>query len=541
LTVGARLEIRQTQALVMTRQLQQAIRLLQLSSLELSQYVEQELERNPILERADADGVNEAANIEDGNLVNDPQVDTLGEAIAASDGINDEGTVGDTAAVELDSNELPGTNGLDGVEGPLDANYRESYNNDGMTDAPAVDNQSTDDAGYEIRDWSGVGAGLSGSASATATLEQVLSSERSLKEHVLEQMNVLLTEPVLRIIGQELVYHLDEAGYLAEDTEFIANRLGGDKELVDSVLVQMQQLDPPGIFARDLAECLALQLRDKNRLDPAMQILVENLHLLASMDIPLICETCGVSVEDAENMIVELKALNPKPGRAFDHDVVAPVVPDVFVTRTPDGGWNVELNSDSLPHLLVNRQYYVEVNKVAGRKEDKSYISECLQSANWLIKSLNQRARTILSVASELVRQQDAFLANGVQDLRPLNLRAVAEIVGMHESTVSRVTTNKYVATPRGVFELKYFFTSALTAADGGVDRSSEAVRDQLRDLIENETVNTVLSDDKLVDILRGTGVGIARRTVAKYRDAMGIPSSVLRRRIKRMEARIAS
>lgn len=541
MTVGARLEIRQTQALVMTRQLQQAIRLLQLSSLELSQYVEQELERNPILERADADGVNEAANIEDGNLVNDPQVDTLGEAIAASDGINDEGTVGDTAAVELDSNELPGTNGLDGVEGPLDANYRENYNNDGMTDAPAVDNQSTDDAGYEIRDWSGVGAGLSGSASATATLEQVLSSERSLKEHVLEQMNVLLTEPVLRIIGQELVYHLDEAGYLAEDTEFIANRLGSDKELVDSVLVQMQQLDPPGIFARDLAECLALQLRDKNRLDPAMQILVENLHLLAGMDIPLICETCGVSVEDAENMIVELKALNPKPGRAFDHDVAAPVVPDVFVTGTPDGGWNVELNSDNLPRLLVNRQYYVEVNKVAGRKEDKSYISECLQSANWLIKSLNQRARTILSVASELVRQQDAFLANGVQDLRPLNLRAVAEIVGMHESTVSRVTTNKYVATPRGVFELKYFFTSALTAADGGDDRSSEAVRDQLRDLIENETVNTVLSDDKLVDILRSTGVGIARRTVAKYRDAMGIPSSVLRRRIKRMEARIAS
>ena len=541
MTVGARLEIRQTQALVMTRQLQQAIRLLQLSSLELSQYVEQELERNPILERADADGVNEAANIEDGNLVNDPQVDTLGEAIAASDGINDEGTVGDTAAVELDSNELPGTNGLDGAEGPLDANYRENYNNDGMTDAPAVDNQSTDDAGYEIRDWSGVGAGLSGSASATATLEQVLSSERSLKEHVLEQMNVLLAEPELRIIGQELVYHLDEAGYLAEDTEFIANRLGSDKELVDSVLVQMQQLDPPGIFARDLAECLALQLRDKNRLDPAMQILVENLHLLASMDIPLICETCGVSVEDAENMIVELKALNPKPGRTFDHDVVAPVVPDVFVTGTPDGGWNVELNSDNLPRLLVNRQYYVEVNNVAGRKEDKSYISECLESANWLIKSLNQRARTILSVASELVRQQDAFLANGVQDLRPLNLRAVAEIVGMHESTVSRVTTNKYVATPRGVFELKYFFTSALTAADGGVDRSSEAVRDQLRDLIENETVNTVLSDDKLVDILRSTGVGIARRTVAKYRDAMGIPSSVLRRRIKRMEARIAS
>jgi len=236
-----------------------------------------------------------------------------------------------------------------------------------------------------------------------------------------------------------------------------------------------------------------------------------------------------------------LKALNPKPGRAFDYDVAAPVVPDVFVTGTPDGGWHVELNSDNLPRLLVNRQYYVEVNKKAGREEDKTYILECLQSANWLIKSLNQRARTILSVASELVRQQDAFLVNGVQDLRPLNLRAVAEIIGIHESTVSRVTSNKYVATPRGVFELKYFFTSALAAADGGDDHSSEAVRDQLRDLIENETSNTVLSDDKLVNILRGTGVVIARRTVAKYRGSMGIPSSVQRRRIKRMEARIAS
>ena len=541
MAVGAKLEIRQTQALVMTPQLQQAIRLLQLSNLELSQYVEQELERNPILERADSDGVSEVAKIEDGNLINDPQVDNLGEAIAASDGINDEGTVGDTAAVELDSNELPGTNGLDSIEGSLDANYRENYSNDSITDASAADKQSTDDGGYEVRDWSDVGAELYGSNSGTATLEQVLSSERSLKEHVLEQLNVLLTEPVLRIIGQDLTYHLDESGYLTEDTEFIADRLGSDKELVDSVLVQMQQFDPPGIFARDLAECLALQLREKNRLDPAMQILVENLHLLASMNMPLICETCGVSVEDAEDMIVELKALNPKPGQTFDHDVAVPVVPDVFVTGTPDGGWNVELNSDNLPRLLVNRQYYVEVNKVAGRKEDKTYILECLQSANWLVKSLNQRARTILSVASELVRQQDDFLANGVQNLRPLNLRAVAEKVGIHESTVSRVTSNKYVATPRGVFELKYFFTSALAAADGGEDHSSEAVRDQLRDLIENETVNTVISDDKLVDILRSTGVGIARRTVTKYRNAMGIPPSAQRRRIKRMEARIAS
>ena len=541
MAIGPRLELRQTQALVMTPRLQQAIRLLQLTNLELSQYVDQELERNPILERADADGVGEGAGIDEGNLNADPQVDAAGEAISASDGISDDGTVGDTAAVELDGMELPGANGLDGAEGPLDTDYSENYNNDSVADRPAPETPGAEGAnsdGYEVRDWSGASGGLSGGESATVTLEQVLSTEITLKGHVLEQMNVLLTEPILRMIGQDLVEHLDEAGYLIEETAFIADRLGCETELVDIVLDQLQHLDPAGVFARNLGECLALQLRDRNRYDPAMQTLIENLHLLAAMDVRLICETCGVNAEDAEEMIAELKALNPKPGLAFDYDVAAPVVPDVFVLEKPDGGWSVELNSDNLPRLLVNRKYYAEINEAARRKEDKAYISECLQSANWLIKSLDQRARTILSVASELVRQQDGFLANGVQDLRPLNLRVIAEIVGIHESTVSRVTSNKYVATPRGVFELKYFFTSALSAADGGEDHSSEAVRGQLRYLIDKESVHSVLSDDKLVDILRGAGVDIARRTVAKYRDALGIPSSVQRRRAKRMEAR---
>jgi RNA polymerase sigma-54 factor len=237
-------------------------------------------------------------------------------------------------------------------------------------------------------------------------------------------------------------------------------------------------------------------------------------------------------------MVAELKALNPKPGLAFDHDVAAPAIPDVVVLEKADGGWTVELNNDNLPRLLVNRQYYAEINEAAQRKEDKAYISECLQSANWLIKALDQRARTILSVASELVRQQDGFLARGVPELRPLNLRAIAEVVGMHESTVSRVTSNKYVATPRGVFELKYFFTSALASSDGGKNHSSEAVREQMRELIENEAPTAILSDDKLVKILHLLGVDIARRTVTKYRVALGIPSSVQRRRAKRMAAR---
>ena len=481
MAVGPRLDIRQTQALVMTPQLQQAIRLLQLTNLELSQYVEQELERNPLLERADQDGKDEPAGSDEGNLIEDPKVDTLGEAIAASDGINDDGVVGDVAAVELDGVSPPDANAQDGGDGPLDTDYDNAYNNDSAADAPAAESRDGPGDGYEVGDWSGSSSGLGGGESSTVTLEQVLSSEISLKEHLLQQMNVLFTEPARLIVGGDLVEQLDEAGYLSEDTALIAERLGCEVELVEDVLAQMQQLDPAGVFARDLSECLALQLREKDRYDPAMQALVENLHLLAAMDVPAICDLCGVGREDVEEMIAELRALNPKPGLAFDHDVAVPVVPDVFVSEKTDGGWTVELNNDNLPRLLVNRQYYAEINEATRRKEDKAYISECLQSANWLIKALDQRARTILSVASELVRQQDGFLAHGVPELRPLNLRTIAEAVGIHESTVSRVTANKYIATPRGVFELKYFFTSAIASANGGDNHSSEAVRERPR------------------------------------------------------------
>jgi len=309
-----------------------------------------------------------------------------------------------------------------------------------------------------------------------------------------------------------------------------------DNEIVDVVLDKMQRLDPPGIFARDLSECLALQLREKDRLDPAMQTLVENLNLLVSLDVAQICKVCSVGPSDAIDMISELKRLNPKPGIEFDREVAAPVVPDVFVTKKPDGGWNVELNSENLPRLLVNEEYYTGVKKFTNSKDEKAYFKGCLQSANWLIKSLNQRAQTILSVASELVHQQDAFLYHGAQHLRPLNLRTVAEIIGVHESTVSRVVSNKYMETPRGLFELRYFFTSALTSQTGCGKYSSEAIRDQIRVLIGNEGPNAVLSDNKLVDILGNKGVGVARRTVAKYRNSMGIPSSVQRRRTKCME-----
>jgi RNA polymerase sigma-54 factor len=295
----------------------------------------------------------------------------------------------------------------------------------------------------------------------------------------------------------------------------------------------LQTLDPSGICARSLAECLAIQLKERNRFDPAMQLLVEHLDLLARRDLSTLKKLCGVDDEDLHEMIAELRALDPKPGLAFGSAPVQPVIPDVFVRKGPDGNWVVELNSDTLPKVLVSQTYYSEVSKTAKNSAEKAYLADCLQSASWLVRALDQRAKTILKVATEIVRQQEGFLRFGVAHLKPLNLKTVAEAISMHESTVSRVTANKYMATSRGIFELKYFFTSAIASADGGEAHSAEAVRHRIRQLIATETVADVLSDDTIVEKLRAAGIDIARRTVAKYREAMRIPSSVQRRREK--------
>ena len=242
---------------------------------------------------------------------------------------------------------------------------------------------------------------------------------------------------------------------------------------------------------------------------------------------------CGVGDEDLQEMIAELKALTPRPGAAFGGEPSQTVIPDVFVRPDPAGGWRVELNADTLPRLLVDKRYHATVAGGARSDKDRTFVAECAAQAAWLVKSLDQRAKTILKVASEIVRQQDAFLAFGVECLRPLNLKTVADAIGMHESTVSRVTSNKYLATPRGVFELKFFFTSAIASSDGGAAHSAEAVRHRIKQLIDGEArAEQVLSDDRIVEILKEAGVDIARRTVAKYREALRIPSSVERKRL---------
>lgn len=507
MALAPKLALRQSQSLVMTPQLMQAIKLLQLSSLDLAAYVDNELEQNPLLERQD--GVEPGA------------VDEPAAVPEAGDG-------GDLGDVDGWSEDAPS---LAVMEERLDTDFGNVFPDDAP---PAPESLAPGPA--EHGDWSGLGANSSMSSEG-ADIEAYVADRPTLADHLERQLMLAIRDPLDRMIGLHLVDLIDAAGYVREPLEDVALRLGASVEHVERVLAVVQTFEPTGVGARTLAECLALQLRERDRLDPAMAALIANLDLVARRDFAALKRLCGVDDEDLGDMLREIKRLDPKPGHAFGSELVQPVAPDVSVRAAPDGSWLVELVPDSLPRVLVNQSYYARVARTAKGEAEKTFLTECLQTANWLTRSLEQRARTILKVASEIVRQQDGFLAYGVSRLRPLNLRMVADAIGMHESTVSRVTANKYIATPRGVFELKYFFTAAITNADGGDAHSAEAVRHRIRAMIDAERPDDVLSDDTIVKLLHDGGVEIARRTVAKYRESLRIPSSVQRRREKRSAA----
>ena len=491
-----KLDMRQGQSLVMTPQLQQAIKLLQLSNIELAEFVEGELERNPLLERDERESSTESLR-EDGD--GEPRELEL-------------------AAPSSDANDS------------LDADSDVIHSEDSKSDLSGVETASGDAMGTGSNHWSGTGGGGAVSEDYDAIANS--SRELSLSEHLHSQLSTASADPVTKMITAHLIDLTDDDGYMRTDLDEIAQQLGVERARIEQALDLAQTFDPAGIMARDLTECLALQLKEKNRLDPAMAALLDNLDRLAKHDYAALRALCGVDNEDLDEMVAEIRELTPKPGLAFASDATRAVEPDVFIRQSPDGSWQVELNTDTLPRVLVNNTYFNEISSVARSESDKTFITECSQNASWLVKSLDQRARTILKVASEIVRQQDMFLAHGVAYLRPLNLKTVADAIGMHESTVSRVTSNKYVATPRGLFELKYFFTSAIPSAGGGESHSAEAVRYRIKTLIGQESLDEVMSDDKLVEHLRDEGIEIARRTVAKYREALNIPSSVQRRRI---------
>jgi RNA polymerase sigma-54 factor len=498
MSLAPRLDLRQSQSLVMTPQLQQAIKLLALSNLEIETFIAEELEKNPLL---DAGGGEEREPVEA------PEAEPASERDGPAD-----------ATELLDGGDATG-------EASLDVDFTaETFHHDS-----AADSVGGLDGGLGL-----AGTGSGGMVEDGPDFDSFSAPDLNLADHLLAQAGAVVDGADL-FIAQHLIDQIDEAGYLTASLLDIATRLGVPLARVEAVLALIQTLDPTGVGARDLAECLALQAKEADRYDPCMAALIANLDLLARGELTRLKRICGVDDEDMADMIRELRGYDPKPGCRFGGDPVASVTPDIFVA--PRGqAWAVELNSATLPRVLVNRAYYAEVSAGPQDKSSKAWLSDMLASANWLVKALDQRQRTIIKVASEIVKQQEAFFRHGVSHLRPLTLRQIADAIEMHESTVSRVTSNKYLSCARGLFELKYFFTSAIQSADGGDAVSAEAVKSAIRALIQAEDPKKILSDDTLVEMLNSKGFDIARRTVAKYREAMGIGSSVQRRRQKALE-----
>jgi RNA polymerase sigma-54 factor len=502
MSLAPRLDLRQSQSLVMTPQLQQAIRLLALSNLEVEGFIAEEIEKNPLLESSA------------------PEEDGPTEAREATLEPRDEPASADELIM----------GGENTGEAALDVDFgAETFHHDSAADAMGEGGGAGMDGSL------GLNGASSGSVSEDGPdLDGFADTGLSLADHLLAQAGTAL-DGADGFIAAHLIDQIDECGYLTVPLLDIANRLGVPLARVEAVLGIIQTFDPTGIGARNLAECLALQAKEADRYDPAMARLIDNLDLLARGAIAHLRRICGVDDEDMADMIRELRNYDPKPGCRYGGEPARAVVPDLFVARRKDG-WGIEINAATLPRVLVNRGYYVELSASRGDKASKAWLSECLASANWLVKALDQRQRTIIKVATEIVKQQEAFFLHGVAHLKPMTLRQVADAIEMHESTVSRVTSNKYLSCGRGLYELKYFFTSAIQSSDGGDAVSAQAVKSAIKALISVEEPKAILSDDTLVELLNAKGFDIARRTVAKYREALGIGSSVQRRRAKALE-----
>jgi RNA polymerase sigma-54 factor len=509
MALGPRLDLRQSQSLVMTPQLQQAIRLLALSNLEIETFIAAELDKNPLLESVGPMGEETSQPVESPDFA--PDTPDLAPESASADTLI--------------------TQGMAASDSPLDVDYgAETFIDDGPGDRVAGAERGL---GLDAGAGNGPGFGEDG-----PDFDSFANPDLGLHEHLMAQAGSRLSGIDLVIAGQ-LIGQIDDAGYLEANLLQLAYGLNAPLVDVERVLGVIQGFDPVGVGARSLAECLALQAREADRYDPCMARLIDNLNILAKGGLAHLRRICGVDEEDMADMIRELRGYDPKPGLRFSGEAAPSVVPDLFVTPL-GAGWSIEINSATLPRVLVNRSYYVQLAGGKHDKASKAWLADCLASANWLVKALDQRQKTIVKVASEIVRQQEEFFRKGVAHLRPLTLRMVADAIEMHESTVSRVTSNKYLACPRGLFELKYFFTSSIQSSDGGVAVSAEAVKSHIKALIAAENPAKILSDDTLVDLLRDKGFDIARRTVAKYREALGIGSSVQRRRQKMLGSRAA-
>jgi RNA polymerase sigma-54 factor len=509
MALGPRLDIRQTQSLVMTPQLQQAIKLLALSNLEIETFIGEAIESNPLLEI-------ETSAPE--TLQLDPDQRRTSLENSPIDQLIGEGRAADDRPLDIDATALD-----------TDRDTGDSYRQEGggETDFP---HDLTDLTAGEFAPEGDARGGASG---AGPGIDDRAAAHSTLAAHMHDQIGAVGRDQRQTFIARALIDQIDEAGYITVDLPDFARELGVRHAEAETALALVHTLDPTGVGARTLGECIALQAREADRYDPAMAKLIDNLELVARGDYVRLRRICGVDKEDLGDMLAELRRYDPKPGLKFGGGGGEPVVPDILLSARTDGGWNIAINQATLPRLIVNRSYYLEMRGARADKSAKGWLSDKLADANWLVKALDQRQRTILKVAEEMVRQQDGFFRNGVSQLKPLTLRAVADAIGMHESTVSRVTSNKYLMCERGTFELKYFFTSGVAHTEGEGSASAEAVKASIRRLIEAEDPRSILSDDTLVDMLNDNGFDLARRTVAKYREAIGLGSSVQRRRQK--------
>ena len=494
--LGPRIDIRQSQSLVLTPQLTQAIKLLQLSNLELEAFIAEEISKNPLIE--------EIGGEEEGGAA----VSAV-PAMADSEGVGE--GAGDEAPPDPGADELIAALGASDDQ-PLDIDWTDqALETDSFADVAGSTSAGVPDGGFDF--------------------DRLEAGGESLSEHLLAQLHGLGGRA--GELAQTIAAMIDETGYLTTPLSDIAEDQQVSRAEVERALIIVQSLDPPGVGARNLAECLALQAKAADRYDPAMARLIDNLELLSRGQMAALKRICGVDDEDLGDMVRELRAYDPKPGCRFSSEAADDVTPDVFIKRTAQG-YAVELNSATLPRLLVNRRYYQELKSGPQDKTSKAWLSECLTNANWLVKALDQRARTIVKVVSEIVKRQHGFFERGVSGLKPLTLREVGEAIEMHESTISRVTSNKYVLCDRGLFELKYFFSSGVGSSEaGGEGAAAGAVKAAIGELIAQE--REILSDDTLVELLKDRGFDLARRTVAKYREAMGIGSSIQRRRERKI------
>ena len=504
MALGPRLDLRQSQSLVMTPQLQQAIKLLALSNLEVEAFIAEEVDRNPLLEIAPSEGD-----------------DTLDDVARNADDRTGDAPILETAEAGVE-------------DAPLDIDFAaETFHHDAAADGGPDDRVSGHDGMLGLNNASG-GDGGDGEG---FDFDSVAADAPSLRDHLLQQAGEVFVGVDL-LVASHLIDQIDEAGYLTASLLDLATRLQVPRAQIEAVLGGIQRFDPTGVGARTLSECLKLQAQEADRYDPAMARLIDNLDVLASGKLAQLKRMCGVDDEDMADMIHELRAYDPKPGLRFGGEASPAITPDLFVVAR-GGGWVVEINSATLPRVLINRSYHTELAKGAQTKDSKAWLNEALTSANWLVRALDQRQRTILKVATEIVTHQEGFFRHGVTHLKPLTLKVVAEAIDMHESTVSRVTSAKYLSCARGVFELKYFFSNAVGGGgENGEAASSAAIRNAIKSLIAAEAPDDIVSDDKLVELLRAQGFDVTRRTVAKYREGLGLGSSVQRRRARALEKR---